>query len=104
MEREEKLCFFSMYQVPGDLVHQNTKRYLFLSGKGLFLCFWAQKKRRVDTLLVFVRKVFVLATTLIFCEKRFLAVLVRLVIFGGLGSTCKHVRANGEIVEACSME
>ena len=45
---------------------------------------------------VFVRKVFVLATTLIFCQKRFLAILIRLVFFGGLSSTCKHVRADGE--------
>ena len=45
---------------------------------------------------VFMRKVFALGTTLIFCKKRFLAVLVRLIIFGGLGSTCKHMRANGE--------
>ena len=44
---------------------------------------------------LFLREKFVLATTLIFCEKRFLAVLVRLVIFGGLGSTCKHMRADG---------
>jgi len=47
--REETMFFYDVTGTPRPRVHRIKKRYLFLSGKGMFLCFWAQKKAPVET-------------------------------------------------------
>jgi hypothetical protein len=47
--------FFDVQATPSYLAHQNRKRYLFLGGKGVFLCFCARKKTPLDTLSKSIR-------------------------------------------------
>ncbi len=45
-------CVFFMCKPPQDLAHGNKKSYLFGGGKGVFLCFYAQKNACGHTLIL----------------------------------------------------